>query len=369
MSTTDNNKTGSLPPAHPYANTYPDIEDRLRNPFAFIPPEYREAVERYFYDYDPDEEYMGTGLTHGETLEFFAALLRTLFVDSVYTLIQNTDIDIIVPRYIAGKYARKQAKAQRKVAEAAADAGVPEDEFPLTTTRPIAPDLALIMGSVLSPLEDDPEIRSYRIGRDGPAPALAIEVASKKTGKRDITEKPHIYCYIMGVTEYYAFDPHKGPRKQWYWQGAQIRGWRLVNGTAQEISPNKKGRMWSDVLQSWIGADDLPGKRTHLALWDEDGNRRLTLDQQKDKRAEEERIARLRADARADMQEAARLDADARADMQEAARLDADAARLEAEARAEAERQIRREAEAKTAKAEAARAELEAELRRLRGDA
>jgi Uma2 family endonuclease len=50
-------------------------------------------------------------------------------------------------------------------------------------------------------------VTSYRVGEDGPAPTLAIEVLSRRSFQRqDLTNKPIIYANL-GVREYILADP------------------------------------------------------------------------------------------------------------------------------------------------------------------
>jgi hypothetical protein len=49
-------------------------------------------------------------------------------------------------------------------------------------------------------------ISSYRIGQDGPAPVLVVEILSQRSHQQqDLTNKPRIYAYL-GVAEYILID-------------------------------------------------------------------------------------------------------------------------------------------------------------------
>jgi Uma2 family endonuclease len=53
------------------------------------------------------------------------------------------------------------------------------------------------------------KLKSYRIGRTGPAPVLTVEVLSERSfQEQDLTEKPKIYASI-GVSEYLLVDPDR----------------------------------------------------------------------------------------------------------------------------------------------------------------
>jgi Uma2 family endonuclease len=61
---------------------------------------------------------------------------------------------------------------------------------------------------VVSPTRELPgAVTSYRIGEDGPAPTLAVEVLSRRSfQQQDLTNKPIIYA-DLGVREYILADP------------------------------------------------------------------------------------------------------------------------------------------------------------------
>ena len=159
----------------------------------------------------------------------------------------------------------------------------------------------------------------YVISEVGKPPDLVLEVGSRSTGRRDYTVKREGYAAI-GIREYWRFDPSGG-----YHHDVPLAGDTLVDGeyVSVEIVDEPDGRHWgySEVLE--------------LELWWEEGTLRfrdpvsghflLT--------PEEERVARESAEARAEEEQAGRMAAEARA-----------------------------------SSAEARMAEMEAELKRLRGE-
>ena len=294
-----------------------DIEARLLNPFDYVALEGREALARLFLEYDPKKDIMGTSYEHGDTLTHLVLLLRFLLQGRTYTLYQNTDFDIRVAPQIAGEYVRRTKRRK------------PEIQSALVLTQAYAPDLALILDQP-PPLRSQ---RSYRIGRDGRAPHIAIEIASDYTAAFDIGGKPHLYCDIFGIGEYYVFDPRKGGQAP-FWSGAQLRGWRQTPSGYEEIGADRRGRIWSEALQNWIGADDRSPDEGLLWLWDVVGHRQLTVEEAR----EIERIAREAETRRANT-----------------------AIRC-----AEAERKIALEAEQRAKDAEAVAQRVEAENVRLR---
>ena len=159
----------------------------------------------------------------------------------------------------------------------------------------------------------------YVISEVGKPPDFVLEVASRSTGRRDYTVKREGYAGY-GVREYWRFD-HTGGE----FHDAPIAGDILVGDEYEpiEIHEGSEGLLWGH--SAVLGLD---------LCWD-DGELRLRdpLTGEFLRRPEE-----LQAEAEAER-----------------------AARETAEARAESERAARQSAEARVA-------ELEAELRRLRGE-
>ena len=120
-------------------------------------------------------------------------------------------------------------------------------------------------------------------------------------------------------------------------------GYRLQGDEYVSIAPNERGWLWSEVLGVWLGVSDAPflGWRYRwLRFYREDGSLVLTGEEAERQRAEQERLLRE----------------------QERQRAEAERQRAEAERqRAEQERLLREQAEQRLA-------ELEAELKRLRGE-
>ena len=179
----------------------------------------------------------------------------------------------------------------------------------------LAPDCVVAFGV-------DPRLivarNGYVISEVGKPPDFVLEVASRSTGRNDYTVKREGYAGY-GVREYWRFD-HTGGR----FHDAALAGDVLVDGAYEPVDiTHEPGELiWghSEVL----GLD---------LCWD-DGDLRLRdpLTGEFLPIPEEERAARIRAEGRAE----------------------------DAEARAELERIARQAAEAR-------QAELEAEIRKLRG--
>ena len=76
---------------------------------------------------------------------------------------------------------------------------------PIKKQAYVSPDVMVVIPSIA--LAND--IASFRIGVDGPAPLLALEVLSPRTAQQgDLTLKPRIYAEI-GVEEFILVDPSK----------------------------------------------------------------------------------------------------------------------------------------------------------------
>ena len=180
----------------------------------------------------------------------------------------------------------------------------------------------------------------YAIDRQGKAPDFVLEVASRSTGRADYTDKRWDY-ERFGVAEYWRFDPSGGE-----YHDAALAGDLLVDGSYAPIEiealDESRLRGYSEALGLYVCWEDGmlrffdPGTESYLRSHDEDMARATSAEA----RAEEERAARLAAQVRAGT-------AENRAETAEARAREEAAARLVAESRM---------------------AELEDELRRLRGE-
>jgi Uma2 family endonuclease len=148
--------------------------------------------------------------------------------------------------------------------------------------EPLYPDIFVVKTT-----KDFPSERGYRIGLDGPAPEVIIEIVSKKTASVDLEEKPKRY-EAWGVAEYFVYDPR--PRKR-NTKKPRLSGWRLVNGKYQVLQGDELGRIWSQELDSWL----VPEGEV-VRLYDKDWNPRLTKAEaeEKEKEAALQREAALR---------------------------------------------------------------------------
>jgi Uma2 family endonuclease len=160
---------------------------------------------------------------------------------------------------------------------------------------PLAPDIAVIKGV------DFGHVRSWRIGKTGPAPQVVLEIASEETWKKDLGEKPMQYM-LMGVQEYFAYDPNVPALRRSTSQ--RLFGWHLDKReqVLQQMPVGLNGRLWSFHLDSFLVPDT-----EFLRLYDRNGQLRLT---RAEAEAEARRAATRRAEALAEKLRAFGIDPD-----------------------------------------------------------
>src|SRR5713226_4788277 len=146
---------------------------------------------------------------------------------------------------------------------------------------PMAPDIAVFKGVSRRP------IKSWRVGKSGPAPQVVFEIASEETWKKDLLEKPVKYAR-MGVQEYFAYDPHESPLPRS--GNRRLFGWRLDQDrqTMKEMPSGPNGSLWSPSLESWLVPDGAT-----LRLYDRNGQMRLTYGEAEAQRADAEAQQKL----------------------------------------------------------------------------
>ena len=194
-------------------------------------------------------------------------------------------------------------------------------------TKSIAPDVFVAL--------DVPRgrRRTFLTWIEGQPPNVVLEIASPRTWKSDVSWKKGLYLGL-GVQEYFLFDPN-GEYFQPLLQGFQLeddvyRSMPLIAGERGVIG------LQSVVLgvELWAQTNDDPAMLYVLRLWDAAANAWLPT-------PEGETRAREEAEMRATASEARATASEARAD-------------AESQARQQAESRLR---------------DMEAELRRLRGEA
>jgi Uma2 family endonuclease len=195
----------------------------------------------YYYDFHPTEEdLMGETSVHRSLIDYLALVLKWLLHGRLCAIYENLNF-----------YQTSDSK-----------------EYPL------APDIAVIKGVSFQ------HVRSWCVGKNGPAPQVVFEIASEETWKSDLQEKPGKYAR-MGVTEYFAYDPNERPlgRKT----ARRLFGWHLdpAEGVMQEMLLRPDGSLWSSQLQSML----VP-QGEYLRLYDRQGHLRLTQTEAEARRAE-----------------------------------------------------------------------------------
>ncbi len=108
--------------------------------------------------------------------------------------------------------------------------------------KSVAPDVFIVFGV------SKKDRRTYRTWEEGQTPDLVLEVASPSTYRKDITEKKELYASILGVREYYIYDPYAEVQPH-------FQGYRLVNGVYEAIEFVDE-RLPSAVLGLELGEQD-----------------------------------------------------------------------------------------------------------------
>ena len=249
----------------------------------------------YYYDFHPTEEdLMGETSVHATLVHYLMEVLTWLFRGQACAVYENLNF-----------YQTTNPK-----------------EYPL------APDIAVVKGVAFQ------HVRSWRVGKTGPAPQVVFEIASEETWKKDLEEKPMKYA-LMGVQEYFAYDPFEPLLPE---SGNQrLFGWHLdASGRHMTVmQPRSNGSLWSPNLDSWLVPDG-----TLLRLYDRSGQMRLT---QAEKEHQEAELARRQAEREHQEAELARRQTERERQQAELARQQAERERQQADlARRQAEAEARR---------------------------
>jgi Uma2 family endonuclease len=185
----------------------------------------------YYYDFHPTEEdLMGETSVHAALIHYLVEVLRWLFHGQVCAVYENLNFY----------------------------------QTPNPKEYPLAPDIAVIKGVTFR------HVRSWRVGKTGPAPQVVFEIASEETWLKDLQEKPMKYA-LMGVEEYFVYDPNDPPLGRA--TGHRLFGWQLDKSkqVMREMPVELGGRLWSPQLDSFLA----PGGE-YLRLYDRNGQQRLT---------------------------------------------------------------------------------------------
>ena len=108
--------------------------------------------------------------------------------------------------------------------------------------KSVSPDVLVVFGV------SKKRRRTYRTWEEGHTPDFVLEVGSKSTYRQDLTHKKDLYASVLGVREYYIYDPY-------HEVNPYFLGYRLVDGIYKEIGI-VNGRMPSVVLGLELGERD-----------------------------------------------------------------------------------------------------------------
>ena len=90
--------------------------------------------------------------------------------------------------------------------------------------------------------------RTYKIWEEGHGPNFVLEVASPSTYRNDLTRKKDLYASVLGVREYYIYDPY-------HEVDPYFLGYRLVDSVYKKIEFVDE-RLPSHVLGLELGEND-----------------------------------------------------------------------------------------------------------------
>jgi Uma2 family endonuclease len=222
----------------------------------------------------------------------------------------------------------------------------------------IAPDG--LIAPIFTALDDEQAARSYDLDVE-PLPLCVIELASPESHTRDAHEK-RLFYMALGIGEYLLLDIVDTDGRLRPQIGIAV--WRLVEGETVGVKPDGEGFLTLESIGVRLRAEGrrLVAQELSSGAILRTSPELLSALEAAEARAQAEAEARTEAEARAQAEAEARTEAEARAQAEAEAR-------TEAEARAQAEAEARTEAEARARAAEEQLRALEAELRRLRGEA
>nr|WP_230840148.1 Uma2 family endonuclease [Gloeobacter morelensis] len=108
---------------------------------------------------------------------------------------------------------------------------------------------------------------------DGKYPNVIVELLSASTAAIDRGLKKQIYQDTFRTPDYFWFDP----------EGTEFRGFHLVDGRYEELSPDERGRFWSRQLELYLGVYE-----GWLRFFTPDGQLVLLAEEQEKQRADQE---------------------------------------------------------------------------------
>jgi hypothetical protein len=236
-------------------------------------------------------------------------------------------------------------------------------DFEVAGIRPLGPDLGVYTGVAGEVTE-----ATFRVASRGARPELVVEITSSSTRDLDFGEKVGLY-FRAGVPLYVIVD-HGEDRG-----AVRLVGHRATPLGYMPLRPDERGRLWLEPVRLWLAVE---GGRA--VCYDEHRKRvpdyQELLHQVLEARARRQEIeAQIAEDVRARKEAEAQSAEHIRARKQieaETAEIKAQTAELirqrkEAEAQSAEHIRARKQIEAETAELATRLQQLEAELRRLRG--
>lgn len=157
--------------------------------------------------------------------------------------------------------------------------------------------------------------RTYKVWEEGKAPDFVMEFSSRRTYRNDLDGKVAHYAG-MGISEYFLYDADRR------YLPTPLMGFRLVDGTYDEVSPDIDGGLRSEVLNLDFHLQDIG-----LAIYDPNAMEWLqTPVEAATARADQEKTRADQAETRTQHESEARQKAEA-----EAAQLREEIARLKSQ--------------------------------------
>ena len=155
--------------------------------------------------------------------------------------------------------------------------------------KSVSPDVFVVFGV------SKKRRRTYRTWEEGYTPDFVLEVASKSTYRQDLTHKKELYASVLGIREYYIYDPY-------HEVDPYFLGYRLMDGAYKEIA------LVDERLPSLVLGLELGEREGVFGLYDP---KRSVWLQPLAEQVKQEAQARQRADARAEQEAQARQRAEA----------------------------------------------------------
>ena len=127
------------------------------------------------------------------------------------------------------------------------------------------PDVAVIFG-----VRERQNWGTFSVAQEGVRPALIIEVTSPKTRKGDLVDKVDEYA-LAGVPLYVIVDFMQRPGKS----VARLLGYQLVNDAYQSLALNEQGRLWlgpysggsGSKATRWCVTTRIAPRCSTIAIW------------------------------------------------------------------------------------------------------